>query len=101
MGTSVPLDPPKMLGLLFLVEIELAEETDMTPDVAVVLASVWLVVVTAFGAAIDSSRNQVSTHGDYSGNTGAVAWFFGCILLWIIVFPWYLIRRANVLRGRS
>jgi hypothetical protein len=60
----------------------------------VVLSSVWV--------AVDAARHRVPTFGEhYDINTGAVAWFLGCILFWIFVFPAYLVRRAAVLRDRA
>ena len=65
----------------------------------------WIIVVVVLGsstwAAIDAKRNRIPTFGDkYEFNTGALAWFLGCLILWIIVFPVYLFKRQKVLRSR-
>ncbi len=60
----------------------------------VLLSSVWV--------AVDAARKRVPTYGErYDLNTGALAWFLGCLLLWIVVFPAYWVRRAAVLRTRA
>ena len=47
----------------------------------------------------DASANRVASGaGHYTALNGAAAWLIGCILLWIIVIPWYLVRRAQVIR---
>lgn len=33
------------------------------------------------------------------GNMGPWAWFFGCLLLWIVGFPLYLIKRGDFKRA--
>lgn len=35
------------------------------------------------------------------GNMGPWAWFFGCLLLWIIGFPFYLAKRGEFKRVNS
>jgi rhomboid protease GluP len=49
----------------------------------------------------DAGKHRIPTHGyAYTTNTGAWAWFLGCLLLWIVVFPSYLVRRRNLLARR-
>jgi hypothetical protein len=62
-----------------------------------------LVIGTTIWATFDARANQVSTSGSqpYSFNTGALAWFVGCLLLWIVVFPCYLVRRSHTLQERA
>jgi len=59
-----------------------------------------VVLGTTIWVGFDSATNQVSTSSKnpYTPNTGAVAWVLGCILLWIVVFPFYLYRRSQTLR---
>jgi hypothetical protein len=62
--------------------------------------SAGVVLVSSLWVAIDARRNRVPTHGnEYNLNTGAFAWFVGCLLLWIVVFPVYLFRRSGFARG--
>jgi rhomboid protease GluP len=58
------------------------------------LIALGLVLVTSLWVLVDARRNRVPTRGHtYTANTGAGAWFLGCLLLWIVVFPKYLARR--------
>jgi rhomboid protease GluP len=53
-----------------------------------------LILLTSLWVLFDARRNRVPTRGRvYTFNTGAGAWFVGCLLLWIVVFPTYLMRR--------
>jgi len=64
--------------------------------VGIIASSVWVLV--------DAESHQVpmSKGKPYSPSNGSAAWFIGCLLLWIIGFPWYLIARSAVLaEGRS
>ncbi len=66
------------------------------------LGSSLLVLTTSVWVALDARKHRIPTYGDtYNINTGAFCWFLGCILIWIIAFPSYLIRRAAVLRKRE
>lgn len=59
-------------------------------------SSVWVLVDA------ESHKVPMSKKKPYSPSNGSVAWFIGCLLLWIIGFPWYLIVRSAVLaEGRS
>lgn len=52
---------------------------------------VLLVVVgTTIWVGVDASRR------DWSGRTGTAGWVIGCILLWIVFFPYYLVVRGKV-----
>ncbi len=48
--------------------------------------SVWVVIDAH---SIGVSKGKIKGMGDM----GPWGWFFGCLLLWIIVFPFYLVRR--------
>jgi hypothetical protein len=64
--------------------------------------SCGVVILTAFWVAIDARINRVPTYGEqYDLNTGALCWFFGCLILWIAVFPAYWFRKSSVLRRRA
>ncbi|MGI4788405.1 MAG: SHOCT domain-containing protein [Janthinobacterium lividum] len=66
-------------------------------------AIIFLIVIgTTIWVGFDASTNKVTSDDkDYNWSNGAGAWVVGCILLWIVVFPWYLVRRARVLRVAS
>jgi hypothetical protein len=56
-------------------------------------------LITGVWVAVDARKNRVATYGnDYNFNTGAVAWFLGCLFLWLLVVPVYFMRRASILR---
>jgi hypothetical protein len=60
-----------------------------------------IIVATSLWVALDARKNGIPTHGEgYGLNSGALAWFLGCLLLWIVVFPYYWFRRGRVLRER-
>ena len=64
-----------------------------TLSLVVLVSSVWVLV--------DSHKNRIQTHGfAYTVNTGCLAWFLGCLFLWIVVFPVYLVRRRKILSLR-
>lgn len=61
----------------------------------------WLIVLgTAIWVLVDAKsigvRKGVITG---IGNIGPWAWFFACLLLWIVAFPLYLIKRSDFKRA--
>lgn len=58
-----------------------------------------MVIVTTVWVAFDSSAHKVSMSSKsyYSPGTW-VMWVLCCLLLWIVVFPLYLMRRSRTLR---
>ena len=50
--------------------------------------------------AVDASTIKRETGRQVAGSS-AVAWLLGCVLLWIVVFPYYLIKRGNHSAGTS
>jgi hypothetical protein len=56
---------------------------------------------SAFWVLIDSSnlRKGIS-EGERTplGSMRPVAWFIGCVLLWIVFFPWYISRRVRFMK---
>ncbi len=60
----------------------------------VIASSVW-VLVDAETHKVPANRRK-----PYSASNGSAAWFIGCLLLWIVGFPWYLIARSAVLAER-
>ena len=58
------------------------------------LSNIWMT--------IDAIRNKIPISGEkYNINTGGVAWFFSGVLLWVVTFPYYLLRRRDVLGKRE
>jgi hypothetical protein len=57
-----------------------------------------VVVGTSFWVLSDGKAHKLDDyeHGLSGGTVGA---FFGCLLLWIIVFPWYLNIRSRIRAG--
>ena len=58
---------------------------------------VWLMLVgTSIWVLIDAKNIGVKP-GQVKGlgNMGPWSWFFGCILLWIVIFPYYLCKRGE------
>jgi membrane associated rhomboid family serine protease len=59
-----------------------------------ILAAIGLALAANVWVLIDAMRRRVPTRGNtYKADTGALAWFLGCLLLWPVVFPMYLARR--------
>jgi hypothetical protein len=59
-----------------------------------------MVLGTSLWAAIDSSKIQLKRY--QSGiSYGPVALFLGCVFLWIVGFPWYLIMRHKIKTGTA
>ena len=59
-----------------------------------------VILITALWAAIDAYRIGLSKY-KVGGPTGPVITFLGCVLLWILVFPWYLINKGKIARGEA
>ena len=65
------------------------------------LIGVVISLLTSIWVAIDAKKNQITTYDEpYSINTGALAWFFCCLIIWIVAFPYYLVRRNKLLSLR-
>lgn len=67
----------------------------------------FLIALLIFGTSIwvffDAERHRVSVSRGrpYSINTGAWAWLGTCVLLWIVGFPYYLVRRSETIHTRT
>ena len=59
---------------------------------------VAIVIGTSLWAALDASKLQT---GLYKGHNSPAATFLACLLLWIIIFPIYLIRRNSLVNGTA
>lgn len=61
---------------------------------------IWVVIIaTSIWVLIDAKTIGVKK-GQITGmgNMGPVAWFLGCLFLWIIAFPFYLAKRPEFKR---
>lgn len=56
---------------------------------------VWIIIIgTSIWVLIDAKTIGVKKGQiDGMGNLGAYGWFFACLLIWIIGFPFYLAKR--------
>lgn len=63
------------------------------------------IALVVFGSSIwvliDAQRLGVRGEGKGMTSNSPAAWFAGCVLLWIVVFPLYLVTRSKVLAARS
>jgi hypothetical protein len=61
-----------------------------------------LVIGTTIWVGYDSSTNKITPGtGPYTLTNGALIWVLACGLLWLIIFPGYLVRRGRIMRERS
>jgi rhomboid protease GluP len=66
-----------------------------------ILAAIVVIALSSAWVYRDARKHRIPTHGyAYTVNTGAGAWLLGCLVLWIVVFPAYLIRRNDLLQHR-
>ena len=60
-----------------------------------------IVIGTSIWVAYDSNANKVAIDKKpYSLNNGAFAWLISCILLWLAIFPYYLVKRSKVVQQK-
>ena len=67
---------------------------------ALVLGTIGMfifVLGTAVWAAFDAGTHKLDQYQNGLGGQGGV--FVGCVLLWIVVFPWYLVIRSRIRAG--
>lgn len=65
-------------------------------------ALIWLGLVligTTVWVGYDAHKNKISTNAKepYSSTKMAVTWAVACLFLWVVMFPYYLIRRSRTL----
>jgi len=71
------------------------------------MAIFWLITLVVLGTTAwvtyDAHTNEISTSSKhaYAWDTGAFAWCVACLLLWIVFFPAYLVRRSKTMAERS
>lgn len=66
-------------------------------------AFIWIVIIgTSIWVLIDAKTIGVKKGQiEGMGNMGPVAWFFVCLLFWIVGFPFYLAKRGEFKRVNS
>lgn len=62
-------------------------------------AVIITVILTAFWASYDAAKIKAGQYKSSLVKTTPGWIFAGCLLLWIVVFPWYLYFRSRVLAG--
>lgn len=55
---------------------------------------------TTIWAGIDASKINLSKY-KVGGPTSPAVTVIGCLLLWIVVFPWYLVNKGKIARGEA
>jgi hypothetical protein len=63
----------------------------------------WLIViVTSIGVGVDASSNGIKA-GQTKGlfNMGPLGWCLACLLIWIVAFPAYLIKRSDLIAAAN
>ncbi len=61
----------------------------------------WIIVLGSAGWVLYDAKSIGVRKGVITGigNMGPWAWFFGCLLLWIVAFPMYLIKRGDFIKA--
>jgi len=62
--------------------------------IMVIATSIWVLVDAK---TIGVKKGQITG----MGNMGPWSWFFGCLLLWIVCFPFYVAKRGEFKRVNS
>jgi len=63
----------------------------------------WAIFLgTSFWAGVDASKIELKKYKlPGGGPNGPAVTVIGCLLLWIIVFPWYLVNKGKIARGEA
>lgn len=60
-----------------------------------------LVLLSSIWASFDAASIKSKEYQSSMGNVGPVGVFFLCLVLWIVVFPVYLVHRSRILAGAA
>lgn len=61
----------------------------------------WLVLLgTSIWAGLDASAINLKKY-NVGGPTGPFVTFFGCLLFWVLTFPWYLVNKSKIAKGEA
>ena len=63
-------------------------------------AMLIVVIVTAVWGAVDSAKLELKRYKSMISQ-GPVMLFLGIVVLWIIIFPWYLVMRERIKSGQA
>ena len=59
----------------------------------------WAILIgTSIWAGVDASKIELSKY-KVGGPTSTAFTVLGCLFLWIVVFPWYLVNKGKIARG--
>ena len=74
----------------------------MNSPTTLIVAALALNLVIGAVVTWDARKNRIPTYGDdYTINTGAIAWFVGCVIVPLLVALAYLFRRRQVKKLRA
>lgn len=66
------------------------------------LLALLVMAATTLWIGVDAATHKIPiTKKPYGLNNGALAWFFSALVLWIVTFPYYLMRRTAVMQQRQ
>lgn len=61
----------------------------------------WAIFLgTSIWAGVDASKIELKKY-KVGGPTSSAVTVIGCLLLWIVVFPWYLVNKGKIERGEA
>ena len=55
---------------------------------------------TSIWAGVDANKIELKKY-KVGGPTNPALTVIGCLLLWIVVFPWYLVNKGRIARGEA
>ena len=56
---------------------------------------ILLVVIGSAFWVYSDAKQQIRTGRKFEPISSAGGWFWACILLWIVFFPWYLVKKSQ------
>lgn len=60
-----------------------------------------IVILSALWTTFDSRRNKIPFGNRDFSSAHPISWLAGCLVLWVVIFPSYLVRRAKTLKTRD
>lgn len=83
---------------LLLIIVSVGADSFLDLTVGCLNLTFFMVVITSVLVAIDSTRIELRQYKTHVASHPFVL-FLALLLLWIVVFPWYLIIRAKIQSG--
>ena len=66
------------------------------------LSLILIIIVSSIWVLFDADINRIPFFGNFtSDNTSQWGWFFCCLLLWVVMFPIYMVKRSRILFERK